>query len=259
MIRIIFTISLFIIILTFQINAQMFIEGGYTWSRAFGYQKDDTYPQYNINAQKLELISSSLNNDYVEKYFKIGIGYRFKYKNLTHSLSANYNRNGAGGDFAVDIFNDEFAFANIGTILINHIKPGGYTIYDTDYMFGFYNDNIGMRYALHVLKKSIFSLSFYAQYDISFGSWVKIISIQNFPNPITTESPTLQQRDDDKIKSTMNYRALSLGADIEIPINKYLVPYIGLQQSITNYTRRGEIFSNRTFVSILELGVRFYQ
>jgi len=236
--------------------AQLFLEGGYTWSRAFGYQKDDTYPSFNIQTGKIDRIPSSLGNDYIEEYFKIGIGYRFDYKGLKHSISTNYNRNGAGGDFAVEIFKDEFALANIGDIIIGHIQFGGYTVDDTDYMFGFYNDNIGLRYTLHALKKSIFSLSFYAQYDISFGTRAKIISIHNFPNPVTTSNRLSKN---DKLQSSVNYGALSLGADIEIPINKYLVPYIGLQQSITNYTRRGEIFSNRTFVSILELGVRFYQ
>jgi hypothetical protein len=235
--------------------SQMIVEGGYLLSTSFGYQKDDSYPLFSQQTQKFERIPTYLGQDYTFKQFKIGIGYKFKNTKLQHTIVANYNRKGAGANFAVDIFLDEFSKEILGSILVGHIQFGGYTTSDTDYMFGIWYDNIGIRYSMTAFQKKGIRINPLVQFDYAYSSKNKIISINNKPVPVTTNNSMRNTKID---LNTRKY-LISLGLEVEIPINNLISTYISAGHSFTSYTKKGDFFSNRTHISTLELGIRFYQ
>lgn len=247
---------LVISIITVQnLYSQIFVEGSYTWSKDFGYQKDDSYPEFNAQTGTFEKTPTYLGDDYTFKYFKIGIGYRFEHKNRPHTLSLNYNQKGAGGVFDINIFLDEFALESLGSILIGHIQFGGYTVDSTTYMFGFKHENIGLKYSTTLFTKFGIKLNPFVQFDYSYNPRSRIISVNNIPVPAATSYSLVSEG----FKKSINRYLLSLGLEVEVPINKLISSYISGSQSITSYTRKGDIFSNRTFVSVFEIGFRFYQ
>lgn len=251
----VFCLSYIFLLATGECTGQIFVEGAYTWSMDFGYQKDDTQPLFNPNTGKIDRVSTALHKDYSVEYFMIGIGYAWQKSGPEHSISVNYNRKGAGGNFRVDIYSDEFARELLGDILIGHIHFGGYTEDSTDYMFGLYYENLGLRYGIKLLGKYGFNIRTYGQFDYSFKFRDRIISINNTPKPVTTSSSLLGT----KIESNFNNYLISVGIEIERPLNSQISLFASAWQSLTSYTKKGELFSNRTFINTFGLGVRFYQ
>jgi len=251
----VFCLSCVLFMATGESIGQIFVEGAYTWSMDFGYQKDDTQPIYNLNTGQFDRVSTYLHKDYSVEYFMIGIGYAWQKSDTEHSLSVNYNRKGAGGNFRVDIFSDEYAKELLGDILIGHIQFGGYTVDSTDYMFGLYYDNIGLRYGIKLIEKFGFNIRTYGQFDYSFKPRDRIISINNTPNPVTTSGGHRGT----KIERETNKYLISVGIEIERPLNRQISLFASAWQSLTSYTKKGEIFSNNTFINTFGLGVRFYQ
>ena len=251
----VFCLSYIILLATGECAGQIFVEGAYTWSMDFGYQKDDTQPLLNPNTGKIDRVSTALHKDYSVEYFMIGIGYAWQKSGPEHSISFNYNRKGAGGNFRVDIFSDEFARELRGDILIGHIHFGGYTVDSTDYMLGLYYENLGFRYGIRLIEKYGFNVRSNIQVDYSFKPRYRIISINNKPEPVTTSGSPRGT----KIESDTNKYLISAGIEIERPINNQISLFASAWQSLTSYTKKGELFSNRTFINTFSLGVRFYQ
>jgi hypothetical protein len=240
------------------VYSQLYVEGSYTWSKDFGYQKDDTYKQFSVVTQKFEKIPTYLGQDYIFKQFKIGIGYRFSKSKWKHSIGLNYNRKGAGGDFAVDIYLDEFSKELLGDILIGHIQftgSGGYTEDSTNYMFGVRHENIGLKYGISLPLKFDIIINPFTQLDYSYESKHRIISINNKPKPVTTGGNIR----DSGIELNSNKYLISIGCEVEYSINKFISIAGSASQSINSYTKKGEIFTNKTFITAFELGLRFYQ
>lgn len=249
-----------IIVLIMSCNAycQLFIEGGYTFSKDFGYQKDDTYPFPNLQTGLYDRIPSYSGQDYIFKYFNIGIGYRFEWRKYQHFLRLNYNQKGAGANFNVNIFQDEYSKAILGDIIIGHIQfqgSGGYTVDSTGYMFGIRHENIGLKYGVNLFAKWGIKVNPFFQFDYSYNQRFRTISINNYPEEVTTNA-TLTGPDFDPI---IRKYLISVGTEIELPINKQLSFIGSVSQSFTSYTKKSAIFGNNTYITAFEIGMRFYQ
>lgn len=238
--------------------SQLFVEGGYSFTKDFGYQKDDTYPTVDDDTGTFYRIPTYSGKDYTFKYFNIGIGYQFEWLKHQHQMRINFNQKGAGANFYVDIYQDEYARAILGDILIGHIQfqgAGGYTTDSMGYMFGIRHKNIGIKYSLNVYSLKHIKFNPFIQYDISFKQKFRTISINNFPEPATTEGTVSKL---DFYEFTRRY-LLSIGTEIELIYNKK-ISFIGsISQSMTSYTKKSAIFGNNTYVTSFELGMRFYQ
>jgi hypothetical protein len=238
--------------------SQLFVEGGYSFSKDFGYQKDDTYPFPNLQTGLYDRIPTYSGQDYTFKYFNIGIGYRFEWLKYKHSLRLNYNQKGAGANFNVNIFQDEYSKAILGDIIIGHIQfqgSGGYTVDSTGYMFGIRHENIGLKYGVTLYSKWGIKLNPFVQFDLSYNQRFRTISINNKPEPVTTNA-TLSGDDFDPI---IRRYLLSVGTEIELPINKQMSLIGSVSQSFTSYTKKSVIFGNNTYITCFEIGMRFYQ
>jgi hypothetical protein len=239
-------------------HCQLFVDGGYTFSKDFGYQKDDTYPSFNFESGLFEKVPTYTGKDYTFKYFNIGIGYRFEWLNYQHTLRLNYNQKGAGATFKVNIFEDEFSKAVLGSILIGHVKPpgrGGYTVDSTGYMFGIRHENIGLKYGVTLYTKWGIKLNPFVQLDVSYNQRFRIISVNNYPEPVTSNGGLYGIDLDPIVRKYL----ISLGTEIELPINKQLSFAGSVSQSLTSYTKKSAIFGNNTYITCFEIGMRFYQ
>lgn len=239
-------------------HSQLFVEGGYTFSKDFGYQKDDTYPFPNLQTGKYDRIPTYTGKDYTFKYFNIGIGYRFEWLKYQHTLRLNYNQKGAGANFNVNIFEDEFSKAVLGSIIIGHIQfqgSGGYTVDSTGYMFGIRHENIGLKYGINLYTKWGIKVNPFGQFDYSYNQRFRIISINNYPGAVTTNA-TLSGEDFDPI---IRRYLISVGTEVEIPINKQMSVIGSVSQSFTSYTKKSAIFGSNTYITCFEIGIRFYQ
>lgn len=250
----------FFIVLSFASSSfsQLFVEGGYTLSKDFGYQKDDTYPSFNFESGIFERIPTYSGKDYTFKYFNIGIGYRFQWGKYQHALRLNYNQKGAGANFNVNIYQDEFSKAVLADILISHVSPpgrGGYTVDSTGYMFGIRHENIGLKYGVTLYSKWGLKINPFVQFDLSYNQRLRIISINNYPEAVTSNGNLSGNNFDPIIRKYL----ISIGTEIELPINKQLSFIGSASQSLTSYTKKSSIFGNNTYITCFELGVRFYQ
>lgn len=238
--------------------SQLFVEGGYTFSKDFGYQKDDTYPFPNLQTGMYDRIPSYSGQDYTFKYFNIGIGYRFHLRKYQHFIRLNYNQKGAGSNFNVNIFQDEYSKAILGDIIIGHIQfqgSGGYTVDSTGYMFGIRHENIGLKYGINLFTIMGIKVNPFLQFDLSYNARFRTISINNYPEAVTTNA-TITGEDFDPI---IRKYLFSVGTEIELPINKQLGFIGSISQSFTSYTKKSSIFGNNTYITAFEIGMRFYQ
>lgn len=238
-----------------DIVGQIYVEGGYTASTCFGYQKDDTQPQWNPDGSTT-FVPTHQGDDYVYGKYTIGIGYRWKEGNREHFIGVDYNRKGGGGLFSVDIFRDEFAKEVLGNILINHIREGGYTVDSTHYMFGVFNDNIGLNYGLYVYDVKGFRFKPFVQADISFRRRHRVISVYNRPVATLTDGGS---RGEELLRTQRMDYLLNLGIEIEKNLTDQIALYASVQQAITSTTKVGILFSNKTYITAFELGMRFYR
>lgn len=238
-----------------DITGQIYVEGGYMASTCFGHQKDDTQPQWNPDGSTT-FVPTHQGDDYFFGKYTLGIGYRWKEGKREHSIGVDYNRKGAGGLFSVNIFRDEFAKESLGTILISHLREGGYTVDSTHYMFGIFNDNIGLNYGLYVYDIKGFRVKPFIQADISFRRRQRIISVYN--NPVATLTDGGSIKDELHQTERMDY-VLNLGIEIEKNLTDQIAMYASMQQGITSTTKVGRLFSNKTYISAFEIGMRFYR
>lgn len=237
------------ILISVHCSGQLLIEAGRSYSTAFNYQKDASSKMPNG-----ETIRSFLGKDNTTSYLHIGIGYMFTHAEREHSIILNYNRTGLGGRFRVHVLDYPFTREVYGSIEIGHFKENGYNIDSTTYDLGVYYENVGLRYQTSVVKKPKYIISPIIQLDVSWNRRHTIVSTNN--NPVVRSSGGFN---DTAIEADLALFHLRIGLEAELKLFQKLSAFGYVLQSINSSTKKGDIFSNNSYISTFGLGVRFYR
>lgn len=246
-------------------NAQLYVEGSFTATRAFNFQKNDHYLHFNADTGSPEnYVKSYLGEDYLSKYFSVGIGYRLSQRKLKHSVQLSYNRKGAGGNFKLNINEHPIAVARRGSFhFLVHASGSTYTDDSTGYRIEYEHNNIGLTYKISSPIGYGFNLNPFIQFDYSVESNYKFTSINNGPpaGPITIfasfeDKLSRSEYFDDQLRKYL----FSLGMEVEYELNPYISFWLSGSQAITSYNRRSYwVYKNTTYVTSFQAGVRLYR